>query len=140
MDIILCATRGGEASLQTQRRAIEIAQEQGAKIIFVFVVDVRFLEHYTAPYIPTMADEMKHLGEFLLLMAQERAEQAGVEADFTVRRGELQATLIEVAKQYGASLIILGRPADKNVTTLEYLQKKLCPAIEAETGSKTLIV
>lgn len=140
MDIILCATRGGEASLQTQRRVIEIAQERGAKIIFVFVVDVRFLEHYTAPYVPTMADEMLHLGEFLLAMAQERAEQAGVEAEFTVRRGELEATLIEVAKEYGASLIVLGRPAEKSVTTLQYLEKSLCPAIEAETGVKTILV
>jgi nucleotide-binding universal stress UspA family protein len=140
MDVILCATRGGEASLQTQRRAIEIAKERKAKIIFIFVADMHFLEHYTAPYIPAMADEMKHLGEFLLLVVQERAEQAGVEADYTVRRGELEPTLIAAAKEYGASLIILGRPGDKNVTTLEYLEQKLCPAIEAETGIKTILV
>lgn len=140
MDIILCATRGGEASLQTQRRVIEIAQERGAKIIFVFVVDVRFLEHYTAPHVPMMVDEMLHLGEFLLTMAQERAEQAGVEAEFTVRRGELEATLIEVAKEYSASLIVLGRPAEKSVTTLQYLENNLCPAIEAETGIRTVLV
>ena len=140
MNIILCATRGGDASLQTQRRAIAIAKERGAKIIFIFVADVRFLEHYTAPYIPAMADEIKHLGEFLLLVAQERAEQAGVEADYTVRRGELEPTLIAAAKEYGASLIILGRPGDKNVTTLEYLEQELCPAIEAETGIKTVLV
>jgi hypothetical protein len=36
--------------------------------------------------------------------------------------------------------IILGRPGDKNVTTLEYLEQKLCPAIEAETGIKTILV
>jgi hypothetical protein len=59
MDVILCATRGGEASLQTQRRAIEMAKERGAKIIFIFVVDVHFLEHYTA-YVPAMADEIKN--------------------------------------------------------------------------------
>lgn len=140
MDVILCATRGGEASLQTQHRAIEIAKERGSKIIFIFVVDVHFLEHYTAPYVPAMADEMKHMGEFLLIMAQERAEQAGVEADYTVRRGELEPVLIEAAKEYGASLIILGRPGDDNVTTLEYLEHKLCPAIEAETGIKTILV
>ena len=140
MDIILCATRGGEESLQTQRRAIEIAQEREAKIIFIFVVDVHFLEHYTAPYMPAMANEMKHLGEFLLLMAQERAEQAGVAADYTVRHGALKPTLIQAAKEYRASLIILGRPGDMNVTTLEYLEGKLRPAIEAETGIKTILV
>jgi nucleotide-binding universal stress UspA family protein len=140
VDIILCATRGGDESLQTQRRAIELAKEQGARITFIFVVDVRFLEHYAAPYIPAMADEMKRLGEFLLLMAQERAEQAGVEANYTVRRGELKPTLIEAAREYRAALIILGRPAEGNVTTLEYLEQELCPAIEAATGIKTILV
>jgi nucleotide-binding universal stress UspA family protein len=140
MDTILCATRGGEESAQTQRRAIELAQEREAKIIFVFVVDLHFLEHYTAPYIPAMADEIKHMGEFLLLMAVERAEKAGVKADYIVRRGELKPTLIAAAKEYGASLIILGRPGSENVTTLEYLEQKLRPAIEAETGISTILV
>ncbi len=140
MDTILCATRGGEESLQTQRRAIEIAQEREAQIVFVFVADVQFLEHYTAPYIPAMADEIKHMGEFLLLVAVERAEQAGVKADYIVRWGKLKPTLIQAAKECGASLIILGRPGNENATTLEYLEQKLCPAIEAETGVPTILV
>lgn len=140
MDVILCATRGGEASLKTQQRAIEIAKERGARLVFIFVADMHFLEHYTAPYVPAMADEMKHLGEFLLIMAQERAEQAGVEAAYTVRQGGLERALIDAAQEYGASLIILGRPGDENVTTLEYLEGKLCPALEAATGVKTILV
>jgi hypothetical protein len=34
----------------------------------------------------------------------------------------------------------LGRPGDDNVTTLEYLEEKLCPTLEAETGIKTILV
>jgi hypothetical protein len=70
MDVLLCATRGGEASIQTQEQAIEIAKERGARIIFIFVSDVRFLDIYSAPRVPAMEDEMQHLGEFLLLMAR----------------------------------------------------------------------
>ena len=129
MSVILCATRGGEASIKTQQRAIGLAKEREAKLVFIFVADVRFLDHYTAPRVPAMEGEMEHLGEFLLLMAKERAEKAGVEADFTVRKGVFMAALIEAAKELGASLIVLGRPADDSVTTLEYLENKLSPTL-----------
>lgn len=140
MDVILCATRGGEASIKTQRRAIEVAREHGAKLVFIFVSDVRFLEHFTAPRVPAMEGEMEHLGEFLLLMAKERAEKEGVEADFTVRKGTFRDALIEAANELGASLIVLGRPADEGITTEEYLEKTLSPVLKEETGADVLVV
>lgn len=139
MDVILCATRGGEASIKTQQRAIEIARERGAKLVFIFVSDARFLNTFTAPHVPAMEDEMEHLGEFLLLMAKERAEKAGVPADFTVRTGVFRAALKEAADEYGASLIILGRPAEKALTTLEYMENELLPAIRDDTGIETVL-
>lgn len=140
MDVILCATRGGEASINTQRRAIELAKEQHAKLVFIFVSDVSFLEHYTAPRVPAMEGEMAHLGEFLLLMAKERAEKEGVEADYTVRQGDFRKALIEAANELGASLIVLGRPADDNITTVEYLENVLSPALKEETGADVMVV
>ena len=44
MKKILCATRGGEASLRTQDAVIAMAQETGATILFLYVVDVEFLK------------------------------------------------------------------------------------------------
>jgi len=140
MDVILCATRGGEASIRTQQRAIELAKERAAKLVFIFVSDVSFLDQYSAPRVPAMEGEMEHLGEFLLLMAKERAEKAGVEADCTVRKGEFQAALVEAAQELSASLIVLGSPADANVTTLEYLENKLSPALKEATGSDVMVV
>jgi len=139
MDVILCATRGGEASVKTQQRAIEIAQERGAKLVFIFVSDARFLNAFTAPHVPAMEDEMEHLGEFLLLMAKERAEKAGVPSDFTVRTGVFRAALIKAAGEYGASLIILGRPGEQGLTTLDYLENELLPAIRDATGTDTIL-
>lgn len=140
MDVILCATRGGEASIRTQQRAIALAKEREAKLIFIFVSDVRFLEHYTAPRVPAMETEMENLGEFLLLMAKERAEKEGVEADFTVRKGDFKTALIEASKDLGASLVVLGRPADDSLTTVEFLENVLSPAIKEETGAEVLVV
>jgi nucleotide-binding universal stress UspA family protein len=140
MSVVLCATRGGEASIQTQKRAVEIAKERGEKLIFIFVADTRFLEHYTAPRVPAMEEEIVKMGEFLLLMAKERAEKAGVEADFTVRSGQFKASLIDAAKEFEASVVVLGRPADNNITTIEYLENQLGPAIREEAGAETMVV
>jgi nucleotide-binding universal stress UspA family protein len=140
MSVVLCATRGGEASIQTQKRAVEIAKERGEKLIFIFVADTRFLEHYTAPRVPAMEEEIVKMGEFLLLMAKERAEKAGVEADFSVRSGQFKASLIDAAKEFEASVVVLGRPADNNITTIEYLENQLGPAIREEAGAETMVV
>ena len=140
MSVLLCATRGGEASMRTQQRAIELAKERSARLVFIFVSDVAFLEHYTAPRVPTMEEEMEHLGEFLLLMAKERAEKAGVEADYTVRKGNFQEALIEAAQELSATMIVLGRPADDNVTTLDYLENKLSPALTEATSAEVMVV
>lgn len=140
MDVILCATRGGEASVRSQQRAIEIAKENNAKLVFIFVSDVRFLEKYSAKHVPGMDQEMENLGEFLLLMAKERAEKEGVEADYTVRSGDFKAALVEAAKDVGAELIVLGRPADDNVTTMDYLENTLSPALKEETGCDVQVV
>ncbi|MBN2303566.1 MAG: universal stress protein [Anaerolineae bacterium] len=140
MSVILCATRGGEASIRTQQRAIELAKEREAKLVFIFVADVSFMDHFTKPRVPGMEAEMEHLGEFLLLMAKERAEKAGVEADFTVRTGDFKPALIDAAKEVEATLIVLGRPADANVTTLEYLENTLSPALKEATGSEVMVV
>lgn len=139
-NVILCATRGGEASLRAQERAIEIAKERSAKLVFIFVFDTRFLEQYTAPHVPAIEDEIKKMGEFLLLMAKERAEKAGVEADYTVRNGKFKASLIETANELSAKTVVLGRPADNNLTTLDYLENTLSPALHEATGAEVLVV
>jgi nucleotide-binding universal stress UspA family protein len=140
METILCATRGGEASIRTQQRAIALAKEREARLVFIFVSDVHFLDHFTAPRVPAMEDEMKHLGEFLLLMAKERAEKEGVAADITVREGVFSTALIEAAKDHEATLIVLGRPADEGLTTLEYLENELAPLLREKTGCEVMVV
>jgi tRNA(Ile)-lysidine synthase TilS/MesJ len=63
-----------------------------------------------------------------------------VDADFTVRQGDFKAALIAAAEEHGASLIVLGRPADDSLTTLDYLENELSPAIKEATGIETIVV
>lgn len=135
---ILCATRGGEASIRTQEHVIEMAKERDAGIIFLYVTDVTFLGNQMTHAV-AVETEMEHMGEFLLLMAKERAEKQGVEAGTIVKGGDFRSALIEAAQEVGASVIVLGRPAEGGVTRLEFLEE-LAADIKAETDIETKIV
>jgi nucleotide-binding universal stress UspA family protein len=138
---ILCATRGGEASRKTQDAVIARAKEEGAKVLFLYVVDVEFLKLTARGVRPEIvATELEHMGEFLLAMACERAVAQGVDAEICVRHGSLLEALEDAARDEGADAIAFGRPAGVDssfsLTDLEELAAK----IEEDTGVETFIV
>jgi len=133
MGTILCATRGGEASKRTQDEAVRLAREQNARLIFFYVVDASFLQHIGAHILVDVAAEIEHMGEFLLIMAQERAQGAGVEASYLIRRGAFLEELMAAAQELEASLILLGSPAEESYFKLEHL-KALAERVTQETG------
>lgn len=140
MGRILCATRGGEASRRTQDKAIALAREQGDELIFLYVVDIHFLDKTAAPIVVDVENEVAKMGEFLLLMAQERAAQQGVTATAIVRKGEVRDELKKAALEENVSLVVLGRPAgDDSVFQLTSLQN-YAAEIEAETGIEARII
>jgi len=140
MTTILCATRGGEASYPNQDFAIALAKERNADLLFIYVTDVQFLDRLASPVLVDMEAEMDRLAEFLLLMAKERAEKSGVNAETIVRRGDFRAALEEVAKEHEVSLIMLGSPAgETSITGQEYLEH-LAEDVWTDTGIETLLV
>lgn len=141
MGKILCATRGGEASYRTQDAVIGLAQEQGDSLVFLYVVDTDFLGYTERAVRPdVVATELEHLGEFLLAMACERAQNQGVEAFFCVKRGRLADALKEAAVEQGVNLVALGRPAGEESRFLLSSLEKLAADITAETGIETRII
>jgi hypothetical protein len=69
MSLILCATRGGEASIPTQEKAIDLAKEKGFALAFLYVADSSFLNKTAAAVVVDVDEELIHMGEFLLTMA-----------------------------------------------------------------------
>jgi nucleotide-binding universal stress UspA family protein len=110
MGRILCATRGGEASRRTQDAAIALAKEQGDELIFLYVADSSFLNQTAAPLVIDIESRLVKMGEFQLLMAQERAAEQGVSAQTVVREGKLRAELVGAARELQVDIIVLGRP------------------------------
>ena len=140
MSKILCATRGGEASYRTQDAVIARAKEEGATVLFLYVVDVEFLKRTARAVRPdVMQHEMEKMGRFLLAMACERAARGGVEAETVLCGGTLAEALVEVAREHEVTLIAFGRPAKGGVFRLSDLEK-LTQRIEKETGIPTEIV
>ncbi|MBN1429275.1 MAG: universal stress protein [Anaerolineae bacterium] len=134
MGKILCATRGGEASIRTQNAAINKARETASELIFFYVYDVEFMAH--AKYAlrsDVVTDEMERMAEFLMSMAVERAKEQGINAHYTIRQGRFVDELAAAAEEEQATLVILGRPEEENVFKLEHL-RELTERLQTETG------
>jgi nucleotide-binding universal stress UspA family protein len=106
---IVCATRGGEASRRAQERAIALAREQGAPLIFLFVADTTPMKPSKA-LADVLADELEQLGASLLCIAQARAHEHGVEADMVVRRGAVRPALESFLREVDAGTLVIGAP------------------------------
>jgi nucleotide-binding universal stress UspA family protein len=109
---ILCLTRGGEASYPNQDGAIAIAKERGQDMMFLYISNIEFLDRTAAPKVIDIETELDELGKFLLTMAQERANNAGVTAKTLVRRGVFREVLSDVIEENNFETVILGSSSD----------------------------
>jgi nucleotide-binding universal stress UspA family protein len=141
MKKILCATRGGEASQRTQDKVIAMAKEEGATILFLYVVDLEFLRLTARGVRPDVVQaEMEHMGEFLLALACERAAAQGVQAEMCLRHGPLLEALESAAREEGADAVAFGRPAGPESSFSLADLERLTVQIEEDTGVKTYIL
>lgn len=105
---IVCATRGGRICRCTQEHAIELAQERDEKLIFLFIADPSFAGALNETLMDALNDELKRLGRALLYIAQDRAREQGIKAEFVVRHGSVQAGIKDYIQEVGASLLVIG--------------------------------
>lgn len=140
MGKILCATRGGEGSQATQDGAIALARDRGDDLIFLFVVDISFLSQMAAPIVVDVESRLEKMGQFQLVVAQERAAAQNVQAQAMVRRGRLRAELASAAREQGVTLIVLGRPLLHTAVFEHDTLQAFAAGLEAETGIEVRIV
>ena len=107
---IVCATRGGEVSRRTQERAVALAKERDAELIFLCVVDPGFAGPVDKALTATLADELQWLGRALLSVAQARAREQGVVARTAVRCGPAWQNIEEYVRQVDADALVIGAP------------------------------
>ena len=110
MGPIVCSTRGGESSHRTQERAIKLACERGAALIFLFVVDPSFSKPVDELLAVALADELNRLGNQLLCIARSRAREHKVDAGVVVRYGAVRQTIENFLREVNASALVLDVP------------------------------
>jgi nucleotide-binding universal stress UspA family protein len=140
MGKILCATRGGEESEETQAKAIALAQEQGDELVFLYVADASFLDTIAAPLVVDVEAELHRMGRFQLAMACEQAAAQGVRAQAVLRHGHVQAELAAAARELGATLIVLGRPREGASVFDDEALRSFAARLRAETGAEVRIL
>jgi len=122
---ILCAIRGGPSSQPTIKRSIQLAQETGEVIQFLYVVNLDFLAHSSSSKTNHISQEISEMGEFILLSAQEQAGNEDVESEGVIREGQVVEEIIRYCEEQDPLYVVLGRPAEEgedNLFSLERLQ------------------
>lgn len=124
MATILSPTRGGESSVLNQDRAIALAKERNAELIFLYVSDVQFDDELPQETLVNVGAELEDLGQFILSMAKERAIQEDQQVETLVLSGNFQQVLDKVIQENNVDMLILGSPVEAgSFTTPVFLQK-----------------
>lgn len=141
MPTILYPTRGGPSSHENQDCVIALAKELKANLIFLYVSNVEFLGSVARPaLVDIIEDELDHMGEFLLAMAQERAAKAGWQADAVVRRGNFYAALSGVIIELDVDILALGAPGQSHAVTTPKFLKQFMESISEEFGIDVIVL
>ena len=107
---IVCATRGGEGSLAVQVAAINRAKAEKARLIFLFITDPLSISTYEEGLAEAVQIELNWMGETMLRMAQQRADDQSVISEVRVRQGEIEVEIDRFLKESQAQLLLLGAP------------------------------
>ena len=141
MVTILYPTRGGNVTHRNQDWTFALAKERQARLILLYVSNVHFLDHMLTPIsIDRVWEEMDELGDFLLTMAQDRADQVGVSAEKIIRHGRFREAVKAVIEEEKVSVVVLGRPTQETaITTAEYIQE-VGEYLAAETRVEVFVI
>jgi nucleotide-binding universal stress UspA family protein len=141
MSGIVCAIRGGAASKPTINQAIHTGIEKKLPVFFLYVLNLDFLNKGGQSRTQIISEEMRELGEFILLAAQTQAENQGVTAEGIIREGDVVGDeIIALCRDLRADYVILGRSRgarESNVFTHEQLDE-FGRHIEKETGAEVI--
>lgn len=137
---IICAIRGGPASQATIERSISLARETEQTIYFLYVINLDFLTHSTSSKTDRIHEDMREMGEFILLDAQDKALQQGTTAETVIADGDVIKQIIALAVEKDAHYVVLGTPASENENNLFARNKSQAVAerITAETRAEVV--
>lgn len=138
---IVCAIRGGPSSQPTIDRAVALAVETGLTLHLLYVVNLDFLTHTVTSRVHTISEEMRQMGESILLTAQARAAAQGIAAQTVVRQGKVVEEISKLCHELNARYLVLGMPGAEDEGNI-FTQAQLAQfrdRIEEETGASVIL-
>ncbi len=135
---VLCATRGGRASQPTHARAIQIAGDMNAEIIFLYVFDKNALPREATPLVINVEAQIRHMRHFLDQTAARQAEQAGVHSRVIVRAGSLLEQIQSIAREEEICVAILGNPKERSGLFKRDALRSMAKEIASSTGMEVI--
>ena len=115
-------------------------KESGQLVHFLYVVNLDFLSNALHSNMLVMEEEMRQMGEFILLNAQETARKAGIKAETATRKGQVREEIIALCQETDASFVIMGKPQhgqEHNVLDADALEA-FATDIEQASGAKVV--
>ena len=138
---ILCALRGGSNSEKTIMHAISLAKEEGARLVFLYVVSLELFSSSSGIRAEGIANELSRMGEFILLMAQAKAAHEGIAADMIVRHGDIVDEILAQRAEMRIKKIIMGKTLGKKESYFDAdSQEIFVKAFEDDYGVKVVLV
>ena len=109
MSGILCAVRGGLESRATITQAIGLARTTGLPVQFVYVLNEDLVPGTGSERARAVANQVRQMGESVLLAAQALANSQGVLARGSARQGNVEDEIATACRELGAEYLVLNR-------------------------------
>jgi nucleotide-binding universal stress UspA family protein len=151
INTIICATKGSNGCKAAEDKAIELAKENNSKLIFLYVIDIKFMEKSGAAgdwAKDDVASGLKNIGSVILEMASEKAIVKGMSSENILteeRKGSVVSQIKSSVEEHNANLVVIGHP-EKDVGFLEHhlLSKEgvesFVKRLKDEIGCEVMIV
>lgn len=109
---ILCLVRGGKESKDTVTKAIDLALEMDARLVFFHIIDAEFLNRsMMGTHLKVVYKALYDMADFAMEILKDRAERRGVKDVKTIlREGNIVKQLRQAAIETQAKLLVIGHP------------------------------
>jgi hypothetical protein len=141
MSGIICALRGGLDSRATITRAVAMAQEVSLPVHFLYVVNRELVSDTAVRDAHTVVDQLRKMGNSIVLVAQAIANSHGIPAQGAVRYGCVEDEINGLVHDVDADYLILSQPhgqRETNAFTPERLAR-FKARVEREAGVKVVL-
>lgn len=127
--------------MPTIAQAVNLAQETELPLYFLYVVNLDFLTRTMTSRVGIVAEQMRQMGESILLAAQAQATAQGISAKAEVRHGDIGEKIAGLCHDLDADYLVLGQPqpqGEDNVFSHAQLVEFI-EHLEERTGARVVL-